>query len=232
MRATRRKVNVNSRTAIGLATSHEYSSNLDGQTLIFHFACTWHTTEPRVVSAARNTKHSTERRDGKALAFTMDEYEPHRFLLAKNSAAFFRISKSMSTRLCSRRKRMNSSRSSVVSAPAGPSPASILARCTHSRSAFSPMLRSLATRRDRAIPDLAEPNSFCFEFGSEGTTLGAGARFDASLRANNDETLSLRAFSLIEVSTKSRQSHSCGDWVMDIIGACCLDGSFLPYLIY
>lgn len=95
MRATRRKVNVNSRTARGLATSHEYSSNLDGQTLIFHFACTWHTTEPRVVSAARNTKHSTERRDWKAVAFTMDEYESHGLLLAKNSAAFFRISKSI-----------------------------------------------------------------------------------------------------------------------------------------
>jgi len=26
--------------------------------------------------------------------------------------------------------------------------------------------------------------------------------------------------------------NNCGDWVMDIIGACCLDGSFLPYLIY
>jgi len=165
MRATRRKVNVNSRTALGLATSHEYSSNLDSQTLIFHFACTWHTTELRVVSAARNTKHSTERRDGKALAITMDEYESHRLLLAKNSVALFRISKSMSMRLCSRRKRMNSSRSSVVSAPAGPSPASILARCTHSRSPFSPMLRSLAMRRDRAIPDLTEANGLSFELG-------------------------------------------------------------------
>lgn len=26
--------------------------------------------------------------------------------------------------------------------------------------------------------------------------------------------------------------NNCGDWVMDIIGACCLDGSYLPYLIY
>lgn len=26
--------------------------------------------------------------------------------------------------------------------------------------------------------------------------------------------------------------NNCGDWVMDIINACCLDGSYLPYLIY
>jgi len=26
--------------------------------------------------------------------------------------------------------------------------------------------------------------------------------------------------------------NNCGDWVMDIIDACCLDGSYLPYLIY
>jgi len=26
--------------------------------------------------------------------------------------------------------------------------------------------------------------------------------------------------------------NNCGDWVMDIIGACCLDGSYLPYLVY
>ena len=25
--------------------------------------------------------------------------------------------------------------------------------------------------------------------------------------------------------------NNCGDWVMDIIGACCLDGTYLPYLI-
>ena len=82
-----------------------------------------------MVSAARNTKHSTERCDWKVVAFTMDEYESHGLLLAKNSVAFSRISKSMSTRLCSRRKRMNSSRSSDVSAPVPPFPASILARC-------------------------------------------------------------------------------------------------------
>lgn len=26
--------------------------------------------------------------------------------------------------------------------------------------------------------------------------------------------------------------NNCGDWVMDIIGACCLDGTYLPYLVY
>ena len=106
----------------------------------------------------------------------------------------------MSTRLCSRRKRMNSSRSSVVSAPAGPSPASILARRTHSRSAFSPMLRSDAMRRDRAIPDLAEPSSLCFELWCEGTTWAL-----SPIRCFVHETLSLRAFSPIWVSAESVQ---------------------------
>ena len=171
---TRYESDANTRTAVGLATSLKDSGDLDGETLISRFSCAWHTAEPCVISAARNTKRTAERRDWKAVAFTMDEHEPHRFLLAKNSVAFFRISKSMSTRLCSRRKRVSSSRSSVVSAPAGPSPASILARRTHSRSAASPMLRSLAMRRDRAIPDLAEPNSLCFELGREGTTWALG----------------------------------------------------------
>lgn len=26
--------------------------------------------------------------------------------------------------------------------------------------------------------------------------------------------------------------NNCGDWVMDILGACCLDGNYLPYLVY
>ena len=39
------------------------------------------------------------------------------------------------------------------------------ARRTHSRSAASPMLRSDAMRRDRAIPDLTEANCLCFELG-------------------------------------------------------------------
>jgi hypothetical protein len=26
--------------------------------------------------------------------------------------------------------------------------------------------------------------------------------------------------------------NNCGDWVMDIIGACCRDGTYLPYLVY
>ena len=129
--ATRRKVNVHSRTAVGLATSLKYSGDLDAERLVSRFSCTWHTAE---------------RRDWEAVV---------------------RTSKSMSTRLCSRRKRMNSSRSSDVSAPVPPFPASILARRTQSRSAFSPMLRSLAMRRDRAIPDLAEPRSLCFELGRE-----------------------------------------------------------------
>ncbi len=26
--------------------------------------------------------------------------------------------------------------------------------------------------------------------------------------------------------------NNCGDWVMNIIDTCCLEGSYLPYLIY
>ena len=133
----------------------------------------------------------------------MDEHEPHRFLLAKNSVAFFRISKSMSTRLCSRRKRVNSSRSSVVSAPAGPSPASILARCTHSRSAASPMLRSDAMRQIVRSPIWQSPAPSALNSGVKERRARRGP-----IRCFVHETLSLRAFSPIWVSTKSGQVQS------------------------
>ena len=86
---TRYEFDANTRTAVGLATSLKDSGDLDGETLISRFSCAWHTAEPCVISAARNTKHTAERRDWKAVAFTMDEHEPHRFLLAKNSVALF-----------------------------------------------------------------------------------------------------------------------------------------------
>ena len=70
---TRYESDANTRTAVGLATSLKYSGDLDGETLISRFSCAWHTAE---------------RRDGKALPFTMDEYESHGLLLAKNSVAF------------------------------------------------------------------------------------------------------------------------------------------------
>ena len=53
------------------------------------------------------------------------------------SVAFFRMSRSICNRFTSRRSRASSSRSSVVSAPARPRPASTSACRTHARSAVS-----------------------------------------------------------------------------------------------
>src|SRR5690349_7426227 len=73
-----------------------------------------------------------------------DEGEPHRPSLAKNAAAFFRISRSSLRTRFSLRRRASSSRSWLVSAPAGPRPWSTSACCTQLRSAESVRSRSRA----------------------------------------------------------------------------------------
>jgi hypothetical protein len=59
----RNEFDANTRTAVSLATSFKHSVDPDGETSISRFSCAWHTAEPCVISAARDTKYTAERRD-------------------------------------------------------------------------------------------------------------------------------------------------------------------------
>ena len=98
---------------------------------------------PVTLAAARHFKHAAERGDGKVRALDLNEREPPGLCFAKNFAAVFRISRSISSCLFSRRRRTSSARSSLVSAASGALPAflpaslpaALSARYTQSRSA-------------------------------------------------------------------------------------------------
>src|SRR6185369_4253146 len=83
--------------------------------------------------------------DGEGHLLRGDEGELHSLSFAKKVAAAFKMSRSIVSRLFSRRSRASSSRSAVVRAPGGPFPASVSARLTHSRSAVSVKSKSTAT---------------------------------------------------------------------------------------
>src|ERR1700735_3958330 len=100
---------------------------------------------PCVVAALGNTQHATQRRNAVLGLLRPDERESHRFSLAKKAAAFFNISRSSLRTRFSLRSRESSSRSSLVSAPAGPRPASISACFTQAASADGVRSRSRAT---------------------------------------------------------------------------------------
>ena len=63
---------------------------------------------PVTLAAARHFKHAAERGDGKVRAIDLNEREPPRLCFAKNFAAVFRISRSISSCLFSRRRRASS----------------------------------------------------------------------------------------------------------------------------
>src|SRR4051812_31955419 len=100
---------------------------------------------PGVEAALRHAQHPAQRRHAVLGLLRPDERESHAFSLAKKAAAFFKISRSSFRTRTSLRSRESSSRSSVVSAPAGPRPASISACFTQLRSADTVRSRSRAT---------------------------------------------------------------------------------------
>ena len=63
---------------------------------------------PVTLAAARHFKHAAERGDGKVRALDLNEREPPGLCFAKNFAAVFRISRSISSCLFSRRRRASS----------------------------------------------------------------------------------------------------------------------------
>src|SRR5438445_4194244 len=100
---------------------------------------------PGVEARARHLERAAEhphREDG---LLRGDEPESHGVSFAKKAVAFFRMSRSIRSVRFSRRSRPSSSRSSVVSAPGVPRPASISACRTQLRSAVSVRSSSRAT---------------------------------------------------------------------------------------
>ena len=63
---------------------------------------------PVTLAAARHFKHAAERGDGKVRALDLNEREPPGLCFAKKFAAVFRISRSISSCLFSRRRRASS----------------------------------------------------------------------------------------------------------------------------
>src|SRR5262245_3589031 len=100
---------------------------------------------PGVESGARHVKSATEQPHWEGGLLPGDEGEPHAFSFAKKAVAFFRMSRSIRRVRTSRQSWPNSSRSAVVSAPAGPCPASTSACRTQLRSAVSVRSNSRAT---------------------------------------------------------------------------------------
>src|SRR5947209_11768807 len=64
------------------------------------------TLPPGVVTAPRYVEHVTYHVHGKLLGMLLNEGEPHGWCLAKKGVAFFKISRSRSTRLFSSRSRL------------------------------------------------------------------------------------------------------------------------------
>src|SRR5581483_6959471 len=108
----------------------------------------WFASPPGIVARTRDAGEPAEQGNGIAGLLRRDEpHAAHRVSLAKQAAAFFRISRSSWSVLTSRRRRRSSSRSSVVRAPGGPWPASTRACCTQRRKDSVAMPRSPAICR-------------------------------------------------------------------------------------
>src|SRR6266542_2850981 len=139
------KISVHARAAVRAATALVGSRDLDGELSVRLRSRRLGALPPSVIATSRDSKNLAHQSDGEGHLRHFDESEFHSLSLAKKVAAAFKISRSIVTRLSSRRRRASSSRSAVVRASGGPLPASISARFTQSRSAVSVRSRSFAT---------------------------------------------------------------------------------------
>ena len=99
----------------------------------------------RMVTGAGEPERTAHERLRVVSLLRRDELEAHFPLLAKKAAAFRRKSRSIVTVFSSRRSRVISARSSLVSGPCGSCFSSISARCTQARTAVSVSSSSRAT---------------------------------------------------------------------------------------
>src|SRR5437870_5282076 len=124
-------------TAVALLAGGVDGGDLDGEALRVLGPRRDRARAPRVESGAGHLQDGAQTLHREVGLLLQDEGEPHPCSLTKKAVAFFRMSRSICSRFTSRRSRASSSRSSVVSAPARPRPASTSACRTHARSAVS-----------------------------------------------------------------------------------------------
>src|SRR3989449_3302634 len=132
-------------TPVAAATGRMGGGDVHGELLILASPRRHRTSLRRVEPGATDPEYRAEQVDRKRGLLSRDEGELHPCSLAKKAVAFFRMSRSIRSVLFSRRKCASSARSSVVSAPPWPRPASVSACATQRRSAVSVRSSSRAT---------------------------------------------------------------------------------------
>ena len=144
--ALAQKLPVNARTTVRSATRGMDLTNLRQQFLVARFfRSRSHSRARRVPAAARDSEKFAHHRDWIVGLLRRDQRVRRSSSFAKKAAAFFRKSRSISSRRVLRRKCRSSSRSSEVRAPSPPRSSSMSACLTQLRRELSPMSSSRAT---------------------------------------------------------------------------------------
>src|SRR5262252_7351684 len=139
------QLGVNPRAAIALPALGMDRRDLEAQPFVRLRPGRHRARLPGVEARPRHLERPAQQPDREAGLLRGDEREPHACSFAKKAVAFFRMSRSIRSVRFSRRSRPSSSRSSVVSAPVGPRPASTSPCRTQLRSAVSVRSSSRAT---------------------------------------------------------------------------------------
>src|SRR5262249_9410415 len=140
-----RQLGVNPGAAVALSALGMDRHDLEAQPVVRPDPGRRRARLPRVEPRTRHLERAAQQPYRKGGLLRGDEREPHGFSFAKKAVAFFRMSRSILSVRFSRRSRPSSSRSSVVSAPVGPRPASTSPCRTQLRSAVSVRSSSRAT---------------------------------------------------------------------------------------
>src|SRR5689334_7590892 len=196
------QLRVHSRTAVPAPTLRMNRCDLHRQPLIALRPRGRRPLLPGIAARPGDPEHLAQRGYGEAGLLRRDEAELHSLSLAKKAVAFFRMSRSIRRRLFSRRSCASSSRSLVVSAPAGPRPASISACRTHRRSAVSVRSSSRAiapilfplSRTNRTVSALnSSENARRLRFSPIGHSYRTFVRFEVSTKPGEGQSYQARA---------------------------------------
>src|SRR5947209_10789170 len=190
---------VHAGTAVALLACGVDGGDLDGEALRVLGPRRHRARAPRVESGAGHLQDGTQAPHREVGLLLQDEGEPHPCSLTKKAVAFFRMSLSICNPFTSRRSRASSSRSSVVSAPARPRPASTSACRTHARSAVSVRSSSRAI-----VPRLFSPPCT----NRTVSALNSGENDRLVLRFRFPMTPSYRTFVRVGVSTKPGEAQA------------------------
>jgi hypothetical protein len=122
---------------------------------------------PITLAAARQFKHAAERGDGKVRTIDLNEREPPGLCFAKNFAAVFRIARSISSCLFSRRRRASSA--TFVAGERSDRRVACIFACTFVSALHPVAQRSLSLIQifrdtiNAAVACLAQAYRLCFE---------------------------------------------------------------------